>query len=115
MRLIINPVNILVFSISRNLVFIHSYIISADGFYIIVDQSFHIVKLHSQTVLLPYDNSVRSLVYSHACAAVHADRFVYVIFTDYRFFTLVVRMLAPFKVKLVRIFVLKFLFQAACL
>lgn len=56
MRLIINPVNILVFSISRNLVFIHSYIISADGFYIIVDQSFHIVKLHSQTVLLPYDN-----------------------------------------------------------
>ena len=31
MRLIINPVNILVFSISRNLVFIHSYIISADA------------------------------------------------------------------------------------
>ncbi|MBS5876712.1 MAG: hypothetical protein KIC78_11155, partial [Prevotella sp.] len=40
MRLIINPVNILVFSISRNLVFIHSYIISADGFYIIVDGEF---------------------------------------------------------------------------
>ena len=72
MRLIINPVNILVFSISRNLVFIHSYIISADGFYIIVDQSFHIVKLHSQTVLLPYDNfssqfSLQPCLRGHSC------------------------------------------------
>ena len=57
--------------------------------------------------------SVRSLVYSHACAAVHADRFVYVIYTDYRFFTLVVRMLAPFKVKLVRHFCAKVLIPSS--
>lgn len=52
--------------------YIHSYIISADGFYIIVDQSFHIVKLHSQTVLLPYDNfssqfSLQPCLRGHSC------------------------------------------------